>query len=270
MNQLIMRGRLLVGLLMCQTAVENVHHLLTTTWQLFFFCGFNIVYLYSELIHKHEVCVRVLGNVSLLPTGLQRVLGKAVYVSRAHRKAILNVCFAYTARDEICTAMTAMNNGVVRGLLQPSDITESLLLRSLFTEDAPEPELLVRSSGEVRLSDFLLWQNSYSVLVFTPVLWPAFSFWHFIAGILKYQMQRSAVDAYRKQRESEIQKFQWAADEAIAIAEGLESPADIECRIKVLQQERRARQEFFLADLHGQRMAYFARLAAEEDCRAAA
>eukprot|EP00042_Codosiga_hollandica_P039162 m.325852 g.325852 ORF g.325852 m.325852 type:complete len:330 (-) comp55565_c0_seq14:95-1084(-) len=125
--------------------------------------GFNQLLEQSELIQKHEVCVRIFGDVSLLPHEVQVAVAKCVNLSRANKRAVLNVCFAYTSRDEMTRAARDIVRGVQSGHLLPEDVDEELVELCLDTEAAPEPDLMIRTSGEVRLSDFLLWQVSHSL-----------------------------------------------------------------------------------------------------------
>ncbi|WAR06858.1 DHDDS-like protein [Mya arenaria] len=111
----------------------------------------------------------------------------------ARQKAKLNVCFSYTSREEICTAMRELAEGVEQGLIRETDVSEELLERCLYTNQSVEPDLLIRTSGEVRLSDFLLWQSTFSVLSFLEVLWPDFSIWHMYAAILHYQRSYAGI-----------------------------------------------------------------------------
>ncbi|CAH1798900.1 unnamed protein product [Owenia fusiformis] len=167
-----------------------------------------------ELIEKHDVCVRVIGDITMLPSDVQEVVAEAVYISRNNKKAILNVCLAYTSRDEICNAMRECAEGVELGIIKDSDITERVLENCFYTNKSRKLDMLVRTSGEVRLSDFMLWQSSYSVLSFVEVLWPEFSVWHMYAGVLHYQKHHKGIaDAYtdyqldqeRLQRESDLE-----------------------------------------------------------------
>ncbi|XP_076719289.1 dehydrodolichyl diphosphate synthase complex subunit DHDDS isoform X3 [Callospermophilus lateralis] len=113
----------------------------------------------QEKLQKHGVCIRVLGDLHLLPLDLQELIAQAVQATKNYNKCFLNVCFAYTSRHEITNAVREMAWGVEQGLLDPSDISESLLDKCLYTNHSPHPDILIRTSGEVRLSDFLLWQQ---------------------------------------------------------------------------------------------------------------
>jgi ditrans,polycis-polyprenyl diphosphate synthase len=123
------------------------------------------------IIMKHGVCIRVLGDLELLPTDIQQSVAKAVVLTRDNTKAYLNVCFAYTSRHEMATSMRVLAEGVEQGLILPSDVSEELLERCLYTGDSPAPDLVIRTSGEIRLSDFLLWQvSSLSVCMYHQTL----------------------------------------------------------------------------------------------------
>ncbi|XP_024241767.2 dehydrodolichyl diphosphate synthase complex subunit DHDDS isoform X2 [Oncorhynchus tshawytscha] len=114
----------------------------------------------QDNLEKHGVCIRVLGDLTLLPLDLQQHIARAVVATRTHNKCFLNVCFAYTSRHEIANAVGEMAWGVEQGLIKSSDVSEALLSRCLYSSNSPNPDLLIRTSGEVRLSDFLLWQKA--------------------------------------------------------------------------------------------------------------
>lgn len=114
----------------------------------------------KDELDKRGVCVRMIGNWSLLPIDLQQKIAEVVLMTRNNSKAILNVAFAYTSRDEITHSIKAIVDGVRQNELEPCDISESLIRRCMYTGESSDPDLLVRTSGEIRLSDFLLWQVS--------------------------------------------------------------------------------------------------------------
>ena len=175
----------------------------------------------TAVIRKYNVTVNVLGDLTLLPVPLRGAMAKAMLLSRreggqrsadAHRSAaVLNICFAYTAREEMASAMRDIQRGVLDGALLPEDVSEELLDRCLYTglmvDGEPrrsswgggDPDLLVRTSGESRLSDFLLWQSSLASLSFPPCLWPELSLWGFLRIVLEYQRNGGAArgDRYR-------------------------------------------------------------------------
>ncbi|KAJ2938825.1 hypothetical protein O0L34_g18450 [Tuta absoluta] len=137
-----------------------------------------------EQMNEWGVRIHVAGRLSLLPEDLQALVAKAMVLTMGNTKLRLNIAYAYTARDEISRAATHLVDGVAAAQLSPEDIDEDLVSETL---ELGEPELLVRTSGEVRLSDFMLWQLSNTVLFFTDVLWPEFSFWDILRAIVYFQ-----------------------------------------------------------------------------------
>ncbi len=116
-----------------------------------------------------------------------------------HCRCTLNIAFSYTAREEICSAVKKLSKAVDDGCMMAEDIDEAAIEKSLYTGGSPRPapDLLVRTSGEVRLSDFLLWQSSYSVTYFSEVLWPDFSLYNLMAAIFYFQRHHSYVTSLR-------------------------------------------------------------------------
>lgn len=221
-----------------------------------------------ELIHKHGVCFRVLGNLSLLPRDIQEIIAEAVHITKHNSRAILNICFAYTSREEICTAMREVGEGVQLGLIRESDISEPLLEKCLYTNRSPNPDLLLRTSGEVRLSDFLLWQTAFSVLSFMPVLWPEFSIWHLYAGVLHYQRNVPAVRAARESNDFEVDRLQKESD-LKAVTEEIEADKSkgeynqsvtLAQRLQTHASERQGRIDTFLEHINAKRTSYFEEL----------
>jgi len=145
----------------------------------------------SGFLKKHNVSVRVLGNISMLPSDVQSAIAVCVSESSAHTRAVLNICFAYTSREEMAHSMQTLASAVEQEKIEASDINEDFFSSCLYAEDIPD--LLIRTSGETRLSDFLLWQCSTSILEFLDVLWPDFSFQHIFGAILLYQHYHTAL-----------------------------------------------------------------------------
>ncbi|CAH0717374.1 unnamed protein product, partial [Brenthis ino] len=137
-----------------------------------------------DQINEWGVRLNVPGRLSLLPEDIQILASKAMLATRHNNKLRLNIAYAYTGRDEISRAASNIVVGVQNKELSPDDIDEDLVSQTL---DLGEPELLIRTSGEVRLSDFMLWQVSNSVLYFSDVLWPEFSIWNLLAAIIHFQ-----------------------------------------------------------------------------------
>eukprot|EP00300_Choanocystis_sp_HF-7_P038121 c54708_g1_i1.p2 GENE.c54708_g1_i1~~c54708_g1_i1.p2 ORF type:complete len:275 (-),score=41.06 c54708_g1_i1:109-933(-) len=150
-----------------------------------------------DFIDEHRVRIRVLGNLALLPADLRAIMAEVEAVSAHHTRMTLNVCFAYTARDEITAAISTVAAQVAAGSLSPSDIDESAVDAAMYFGDSPPPDVVVRTSGEIRLSNFMLWQSSFAYLSFLSVLWPQLSFWHLAGVVLAYQRQAASQAAWR-------------------------------------------------------------------------
>ena len=126
-------------------------------------------------LHRKGVRLRVLGRLHELPISLQDELERDVQLTRENTGLNLNLAINYGGRAEIVDAARRLAERVARGNLQPDDITEELLAREMYNPDMPDPELVIRTGGEARLSNFLLWQSAYSEIWVTPTLWPDFS-----------------------------------------------------------------------------------------------
>lgn len=133
------------------------------------------------------VCIRVYGNMSRLPEDLRQLIAEAMVVTRENNRAVLNLAFPYTSRDEITHAIKDIAKGVKHNDILPEDIDEDLITDCLYTYKSSNPDLLIRTSGETRISDFLMWQISNTCIYFTEVLWPEFSLWDFLSAIFYYQ-----------------------------------------------------------------------------------
>ncbi|KAJ8972369.1 hypothetical protein NQ317_018482 [Molorchus minor] len=130
------------------------------------------------------ISIRVIGNLSLLPEDLKKLIAEATLLTKDNKKAILNVAFSYTSRDEITNSIKTIVNGVNENNIKVDDIDEDLISQCLYTNMSPNPDLLIRTSGEVRLSDFLLWQCSNAQICFMDVLWPNFTYGIYLAVFL--------------------------------------------------------------------------------------
>ena len=138
-------------------------------------------------LHGNGVCVRVIGEREGLDPDIRRLLEEAEELTRHNDGLTLVVAFNYGARDEIARAVRRIAADVARGALKPEAITEDLIGRHLDAPDIADPDLIIRTSGELRLSNFLLWQAAYSELVFTPVYWPDFDRAALEAAIEEYR-----------------------------------------------------------------------------------
>ena len=133
------------------------------------------------------VRVRVLGDLSRLTPAATDAVADVVGRTAANSRLVLNLFISYGARDEIVRAAQALAREAAAGTLDPDAITEAMLSARLYTADCPDPDLLIRTSGEQRISNFLLWQLAYAEFVITPVLWPDFTRADLFAAIAEFQ-----------------------------------------------------------------------------------
>ncbi|ACP25118.1 undecaprenyl pyrophosphate synthetase [Sinorhizobium fredii NGR234] len=137
-------------------------------------------------LHRENVRIRVIGDRANLSGDILPLLIEAEETTSANTGITLVIAFNYGARDELARAMRRLAEEVATGRLRPDDITADRIAASLDTAGIPDPDLILRTSGEERLSNFLLWQGAYSELLFVPELWPDFTRDTFIAAIEKY------------------------------------------------------------------------------------
>jgi undecaprenyl diphosphate synthase len=138
-------------------------------------------------LHGNGVRVRVIGERGSLDPDIRRLLEEAEDLTRANTNLLLVVAFNYGARDEIARAVQRIAADVASGAVKPDAITEEMIGQHLDAPDIADPDLIIRTSGEQRLSNFLLWQAAYSELVFTPVYWPDFDRATLEAAIQEYR-----------------------------------------------------------------------------------
>lgn len=140
-------------------------------------------------LHRENVRIRVIGDRVNLRGDLLPLLLEAEETTRRNTGVTLVIAFNYGARDEIARAMRALAEEVAAGRLDPAAITVERIGAGLDTADIPDPDLIIRTSGEERLSNFLLWQAAYSELMFIPDFWPDFSRETFRAALARYAMR---------------------------------------------------------------------------------
>ncbi|MFD0671703.1 isoprenyl transferase [Cohnella sp. GCM10027633] len=140
----------------------------------------------DELI-ENNVQVRMMGKRELLPSHTVAALEEAVRRTRHNTGLILNFALNYGSRDEMVEASRELARQAAAGRLDPDDIDEEMFGRKLLSGELPDPDLLIRTSGELRLSNFMLWQLAYSEFWFTDVYWPSFGEEHLYEAIREYQ-----------------------------------------------------------------------------------
>ncbi len=128
-----------------------------------------------ETLMAEDIRLRVIGNTALLPVEVRQVLDGTIKRTAGNRRLVLTLALSYGARDEILRAVQDLATEVEEGQLAVAEIDEQRISAALDTAGLPDPDLLIRTSGEMRISNFLLWQLAYAELYFTEVLWPDFS-----------------------------------------------------------------------------------------------
>jgi undecaprenyl diphosphate synthase len=146
-------------------------------------------YLQSEIaeLHKNGVRLLVIGDHEPLPDDIRRLIAEAESRTRENTRLNLTMALSYGGRQEIVAAARALARQVAEGRLDPEAIDEASFAGRLFTAGIPDPDLVIRTSGEQRISNFLLWQSAYSELVFVDTLWPDFSGDDLALAIKEYQ-----------------------------------------------------------------------------------
>lgn len=140
-----------------------------------------------EELHQNSVRLNAIGDLESLPETCRKTLRDAIARTAGNDRITLTLALSYSARWEIARMVRAIASAAKAGTLDPSTIDEHTVAEHLSTRGIPDPELLIRTSGEQRISNFLLWQIAYAELWFTPVLWPDFRKEHLIAAVLDYQ-----------------------------------------------------------------------------------
>lgn len=140
-----------------------------------------------EKLLKNQVQLRVSGDLSGFPAKVRNELQATIDATQHGDRMIMNLALGYSGRGEIVAAAKTLAQRVVDGTLKIDDIDEQLFGENLSTGNLPDPELIIRTSGEQRLSNFLLWQASYSEFYFTDVFWPDFDKDELIRAIITYQ-----------------------------------------------------------------------------------
>ena len=141
----------------------------------------------TATLNKNNIRLKAIGNLETLPRRCYDNLMEAIEMTSANSRMDLILALSYSSRWELTEAMKQIAAKVERGEINSDDVSEKLIEEHLCTKDIPDPELLIRTSGEYRISNYLLWQIAYSELYFTPTLWPEFNKEEFYKAILDYQ-----------------------------------------------------------------------------------
>ncbi len=136
---------------------------------------------------EQRVCFRTIGHLELLPQSTQHWVRTTEKETAHLDKMVLTVALSYGGRAEIVDAVRGLLNDARSGTIQPERVDEPMIQQYMYTHPLPDPDLLIRTSGETRISNFLLWQLAYTELCFTPTLWPDFRRREFLLALLEYQ-----------------------------------------------------------------------------------
>ena len=148
-----------------------------------------VQYLRSEVseLHRNKVGLRVLGDITALADECRKEIEESIELTKNNTGLVLNFAFNYGGRDEIIRAVKNVVDDVQEGKINKENITQELFANYLYTKDSPDPDLIIRPSGEQRLSNFLLWQCAYSEFWYSNINWPDFSEKDLQQAIYDYQ-----------------------------------------------------------------------------------
>ena len=141
-------------------------------------------------IHQNKVRIRILGRLESLPKDVQQSALLIMDLTKTYKTYQLNIALAYGGREEIIQAIQRMGSDIKKGKLKVKNITKQTVTSYLYTSGLPDPDLILRTSGEERISNFLLWQLAYSELYFSDVYWPALKKRDFLLAIRNYQHRK--------------------------------------------------------------------------------
>jgi len=140
-----------------------------------------------ETLTKNNIKLNAIGNLEALPKKAKKELQDVIENTKNNTRMTLTLALSYGSREEITKTIREISVKVKNGLISPSEIDESVINDHLYTKDLPDVDLLIRTSGEQRISNFLLWQIAYAELYFTETLWPDYTKNHLFEAILNYQ-----------------------------------------------------------------------------------
>jgi undecaprenyl diphosphate synthase len=140
-----------------------------------------------KTLQKNNIKLMAIGNLSLLPKKVYKELNEVIEKTKTNNRMSLTLALSYGSREELINAIKDISNKVKNNIISPENIDESIINEHLYTRNLPEVDLLIRTSGEQRISNFLLWQIAYAELYFTHVLWPDFTKENLYEAIIEYQ-----------------------------------------------------------------------------------
>lgn len=165
-------------------------------------------YLRTELhrLMKNDIRLRAVGDLRRLPLPVQQSLHDVMHATQENTSLTVALAVSYGAREEIIETARALATAVQQGQLTPEEITEQTFTRHLWTAGIPDPDLLIRTSGEFRLSNFLLWQMAYTEIYVTETLWPDFGREEFLKALVDYQSRERRFGRTAEQQLAELRR----------------------------------------------------------------
>lgn len=160
----------------------------------------------TDELHKNKIKLISIGDSKSLPDIVRRELNSAIEKTSHNDKMILNLALSYSGRWELVEAVKTISKEVLAGNLDPDQINEQTVESNLTTAGLPEPDLMIRTSGEFRISNFLLWQLAYSEIFISDVLWPEFRSKHLIEAVIDYQKRERRFGLVSEQLSSKSKK----------------------------------------------------------------
>ncbi|MFS4416577.1 isoprenyl transferase [Maribacter sp. 2307ULW6-5] len=140
-----------------------------------------------KTFHKNNIKLNAIGNISALPAKAYKELQEVMEKTSGNTGMTLTLALSYGSREELQSAVTAIATKVKNNIILPENIDETIINNHLYTRNLPDVDLLIRTSGEHRISNFLLWQIAYAELFFTDVFWPDFKEHHLVEAVKNYQ-----------------------------------------------------------------------------------
>lgn len=143
----------------------------------------------DERVHKYKIRIKAIGDISNLPPEVQQAIREAEKATKDYDEYTLNIAIGYGGRAELAYAVRKICEKIEKGELSSHKVDEKTIEQNLYTAGLPDPDLIIRTSGEERLSGFLLWQSAYSELYFCEADWPSFSKLDFLRAIRNFQLR---------------------------------------------------------------------------------
>jgi undecaprenyl diphosphate synthase len=139
---------------------------------------------------RYGIRLKAIGDRDRLPANVRRTLENVIELTHLNKRMTVVLALSYSGRDEIVRMVNKLSGKIITGEIQTVEIDEEVISAHMDTPDVPDPDLLIRTSGEMRISNFYLWQLAYTELYVTPTLWPDFREQEYLQALLEYQRRR--------------------------------------------------------------------------------